>query len=213
MSTLALDGILVVIILLNFRLVGTGRLRAAIQCVAFQGALLGMIPLLVQGFGLRVVSIAVATIVLKAMVIPALLMRAMRSQRIHREIEPLISQTASLVIVALGSGLALAFAQSLPVRASDAVGLLIPASLSTTLTGAVILTTRVKAITQVVGYLVLENGIFIFGTLLLEPLPFLVEIGVLLDLFVAVFVMAIMINHISREFDSIHTDRLSALRE
>ena len=52
------------------------------------------------------------------------------------------------------------------------------------------------------GYLVLENGIFIFGLLLLEAMPFLVEVGVLLDLFVGVFVMGIIIYHINREFAS-----------
>ena len=80
-----------------------------------------------------------------------------------------------------------------------------PASLATVLTGFLLLTTRRKAITQVVGYLVLENGIFLFGLLLLEAMPFLVEVGVLLDLFVGVFVMGIIIHHINREFASIGT--------
>jgi hydrogenase-4 component E len=65
----------------------------------------------------------------------------------------------------------------------------------------------------VVGYLVLENGIFIMGLTLLEAMPFLVEIGALLDLFVGIFVMGIIINHINREFSSLDTARLSALKE
>ena len=81
------------------------------------------------------------------------------------------------------------------------------------LSGFLILTTRRKAITQVVGYLILENGIFIMGLTLLEAMPFLVEIGVLLDLFVGIFVMGIIINHINREFSSLDVARLSALRE
>ena len=76
-----------------------------------------------------------------------------------------------------------------------------------------ILTTRRKAITQVVGYLVLENGIFVMGLALLEAMPLLVEAGVLLDLFVGIFVMGIIINHISREFSSMDTARLSSLKE
>ena len=88
-----------------------------------------------------------------------------------------------------------------------------PASLATVLTGFLVLTTRRKAITQVVGYLVLENGIFIFGLLLVEAMPFLVEIGVLLDLFVGVFVMGIIIDHINREFSSLDTEHLTSLRE
>ena len=81
------------------------------------------------------------------------------------------------------------------------------------LTGFLILTTRRKAITQVVGYLVLENGIFVMGLALLEAMPLLVEAGVLLDLFVGIFVMGIIINHISREFSSMDTARLSSLKE
>ncbi|HTW95432.1 MAG TPA: hypothetical protein VMD30_11590, partial [Tepidisphaeraceae bacterium] len=80
-------------------------------------------------------------------------------------------------------------------------------------TGFLLLTTRVKALTQTIGYLVLENGVFIFGLLLLEAVPFLVEIGVLLDLFVGVFVISIIIHHINREFASLDTRRLSALKE
>ena len=83
--------------------------------------------------------------------------------------------------------------------------LIVPAAFSTVLTGFLLLTTRIKAITQVLGYLVLENGIFMFGMLLLEAMPFLVEVGVLLDLFVGVFVMGIIIHHINREFASIDT--------
>ena len=81
------------------------------------------------------------------------------------------------------------------------------------LTGFIMLTTRRKAITQVVGYLILENGIYIMGLALLDAMPFLVEVGVLLDLFVAIFVMGIIINHISREFRSTDVARLSSLKE
>ena len=65
---------------------------------------------------------------------------------------------------------------------------------------------------QVVGYLVLENGIFIMGLGLLDAMPFLVEIGVLLDLFVAIFVMGIILNHISREFGRTDAAELTSLK-
>jgi len=89
----------------------------------------------------------------------------------------------------------------------------VPASFATVLTGFLVLTTRRKAITQVVGYLTLENGVFVFGLLLVEAIPFLVEFGVLLDLLVAVFVMGIIMNHIQREFSSLSTEHLTSLRE
>jgi hydrogenase-4 component E len=70
-----------------------------------------------------------------------------------------------------------------------------------------------KAISQAIGYLVLENGIFIFGLLLFEAMPFLVELGVLLDVFVGIFVISIIIHHINREFASMDTRRLSTLKD
>ncbi|HEU4428038.1 MAG TPA: hydrogenase, partial [Myxococcota bacterium] len=72
---------------------------------------------------------------------------------------------------------------------------------------------RRKAITQVVGYLVLENGIFLMGLTLHEAMPLLVELGVLLDLLVGVFVIGIVLNHINREFSSLDVTRLDTLRE
>jgi len=64
----------------------------------------------------------------------------------------------------------------------------------------------------VLGYLVLENGIFVFGTLLAEAMPLMVEAGVLLDLLVGVFIMGIVMDQIQREFSTLNTERLSALK-
>jgi len=94
----------------------------------------------------------------------------------------------------------------LPLTTQHSAFLVVPASLATVWTGLLMLTTRRKAIMQVLGYLILENGIFLFGLLLLEAMPFLVEIGVLLDLFTGVFVMGIIIHHINREFSSSSTE-------
>jgi hydrogenase-4 component E len=105
------------------------------------------------------------------------------------------------------------FAQKLPLAPEHRDLLFVPASIATLMTGFLILTTRKKAISQVIGYLVLENGIFIFGLLLAEAMPFMVEAGALLDLLVGIFVMGIVINHISREFSTVDTSRLQTLRE
>jgi hydrogenase-4 component E len=114
---------------------------------------------------------------------------------------------------AVGSGLAIVFSDTLPLAEQHADLLLVPASLATVWTGFLLLTTRKKAIMQVLGFLILENGIFLFGLLLLEAMPFLVEVGVLLDLFTGVFVMGIIVHHISREFPSISTKHLEELKE
>ena len=85
--------------------------------------------------------------------------------------------------------------------------------LATLIIGLIVLITRSKAITQVVGYLMLENGIYLFGLTQSQRVPFLVEVGVLLDVFVGVFIMGIVVFHINREFDSISAANLVELKE
>jgi hydrogenase-4 component E len=80
------------------------------------------------------------------------------------------------------------------------------------MSGLFLIIARKKALTQILGYLVLENGIYTFGAALTEHQPVLIELGILLDIFAAVLVMGIAIFHINREFDHIDTDKLSGLR-
>jgi hydrogenase-4 component E len=89
----------------------------------------------------------------------------------------------------------------------------VPVSLASVIIAFIVLTTRRKALTQVVGYLVLENGVYLFGLTQTERVPFLLEAGVLLDVFVGVFIMGIVVFHINREFDSLDSVRLSALQD
>jgi hydrogenase-4 component E len=209
-----LDPLLIVVLALNFVALGVSRIRGVINAVALQGMFLGIFPLFVHPeFGLRVILLALVTIALKGFVIPGFLVHAMREADIQHEVSPVVNSMSSLLLGAVGTGLAMVFAHTLPLADRHQGLLLVPASLATVWTGFLILTTRKKAITQVVGYLLLENGIFLFGLLLLEAMPFLVEVGVLLDLFTGVFVMGIIIHHISREFASISTEHLSELKD
>ena len=207
------DALLVFVLMLNFVVLGSGRIRSLIYTVAAQGVALGVLPVLVHPAGLREALVSIGAIVLKSAVIPRMLMRAMADLPVRREVQPLVGFRTSLVLSAVATAASLLLASRLPMLGNTAVRLLVPASFATVLCGFIVLIARVKAITQVLGYLVLENGIFLFGLLLLDAMPFLVEIGVLLDLFVAIFVMGIIINHIHREFSSISTERLSTLRE
>jgi hydrogenase-4 component E len=209
-----LDPLLIAALALNFFALGVSRIRAVINAVALQGILVGTFPLFVHPeIGLRGAVLMIVTILLKGLGIPALLFRAMREADIQHEVKPLINFTGSLLLGAVGTGLALVFSSTLPLADGHAGLLLVPASLATVWTGFLMLTTRQKAIMQVLGYLLVENGIFLFGLLLLEAMPFLVEVGVLLDLFTGVFVMGIIIHHISREFASISTEHLTELKE
>jgi hydrogenase-4 component E len=209
-----LDPLVIVVLALNFVALGVSRIRGVINAVAFQGVLLGLLPLLVHSqLGLRGYLLVCVTIVLKGVVIPRFLVRAMREADIQHEVNPVVNYVTSLLLGAAGTGLALMFTYTLPLEGRPEETVLVPASLATVWTGFLMLTTRRKAIMQVLGYLLLENGVFLFGLLLLEAMPFLVEVGVLLDLFTGVFVMTIIIHHISREFASISTEHLTELKE
>lgn len=236
-----LDLLLILVLLFNFFVLVTNRLPNAIFLVGLQGAAIGLMPLLVHEsahkLDLRVTILAIATVVIKGLAIPRMLFVALRSVGIQREIHPIFGFIPSLLMGLIGTALALLFSSTLPLRpigadsakavvdGAKAVAdqaaqtsqvfqhLLVPTALSTVLCGFLILVTRVRAITQALGYLMLENGIFLFGLLLVEAMPFQVELGVLLDLFVAIFVMGIIIQHISRGFESDSTHHLSALKE
>lgn len=204
--------LLILVILLNFFTLGSSRLGSCIRAVAAQGALLALLPLVTHPFTGRILLLAAGTLALKGVLIPWILFRAIREVRIRRDIEPLIGYIPTMILGALITSGAFIFSDYLPLLPEHKGGLFIPASLATLFIGFLLLMARRKAITQVLGYLVLENGIFIFGALLAEAMPLMVEAGVLLDLLVAVFVMGIVLDQINREFSSLDTERLSALK-
>jgi hydrogenase-4 component E len=199
---------------LNLLALGSSRLPAVIRAMSVQGVILGTMPVLMEHeLDWRVVVIALATMAGKGLVIPSLLRRAMRTAQIDRELEPLIGYVPSLLLGAAGTIAALALAQVLPLLPEHRGSLLMPGALATVFTGFILLVGRNKAISQVCGYLILENGIYIFGLLLIESMPLMVEGGVLLDLTVGVFIIGIIVDRIQRTFDSLDTRKLTALRE
>lgn len=206
--------IIVLIILLDLSLAVTGALATCIRLVAVQGVVAGLLPLL-AGHGAphwRAVLFALVIVALKGAVFPWLLTRARDRSGARKDVEPLISYPAS-ILLCLGAFIASSWLGSrLPLPETE-VAWIVPASLSTVFTGFLLITTRSKAITQVLGYLVIENGIYIFGLALFVEQPLMVEFAILLDVFVAVFVMGIAIFHISREFDHIDTAELSELND
>lgn len=204
---------LLMVVLTDFWALGTTRLSSMIRATAFQGALLAVLPLgLYSARSPHVIGLAIGTLVIKTFLLPVLLHRAIREAAVRREVEPLIGFTASLCLGAIAVALSFGIAQRLPLPESQ-TALLVPVALSTVVVGLLVLTTRTKALTQVVGYLILENGIYVFGLSQAERVPFLVELGVLLDILVGVFIMGIVVFHINREFDSLSSARLTELKE
>ncbi len=200
---------------LNLLALGTNRLPSLIRAVSLQGMILGVMPVLMEHEALdwKVMVVALATVLGKGLVIPALLRRAMRAANIDREIEPFIGFVPSLLLGASGTIAAVALARALPLLPEHAGTLLVPGAIASVLTGFILLIGRAKAISQVCGYLILENGIYLFGLLLIHSTPLLVESGILLDLTVGVFVIGIIVDRIQRAFDSLVTRKHTSLHE
>lgn len=205
--------LLLLVVLTDLAVLGSSRLRTCIRAVAAQGLLLGLLPVaLASHYTVHVVALSAGTVLVKAVVLPLFLLWAIREAAVRREVEPLVGYIASLLLGAAAVAAGFAISARLPVPdVSEPV--LVPVALATVMIGLIVLTTRRKALTQVVGYLMLENGIYLFGLTQTESVPFLLEIGVLLDIFAGVFIMGIVVFHINREFDSLDSSHLTELRD
>jgi hydrogenase-4 component E len=217
MSGLA-DLLLLVAVALDLYVVASSRLVTCVRACAAQGIALALLPIALSWGAVRahlvhVAILSVGTLAVKAFIIPVLLLRAIRVANVRREVEPFVSLHLSVLIATGLIGLSFWLASMLAMPAPMPSALVVPIAFSTLLIGFLVLVSRKKAITQVVGYLLIENGIYIFGQGLVAETPFVVELGILLDLLVGVFVMGIAIHQISREFDHIDTERLSTLKD
>ncbi len=207
--------LLIAMVLLGLTVLGSNRVAGSIRLVAVQGAVLAVLLFVsrISDVTLNLIVLVVLTIALKGWAIPWLLFRSIRAARVKREIDPFLGQTFSLVLGTAAIGLAFALSGALPLPHEAGSALIVPVSLATLFTGFLLLVTRKQAVTQVLGYLVMENGILAFSLALGNELPTLVEMGILLDIFVAVFVMGITIYQISREFDNIDANNLRELND
>ena len=208
------DIVMIFLVLTNLMLLGSSRLSACIRTVAAQGIVLGLLPLQLNGWSLELhlVIFSAAIIALKGIVFPWMLSGTLRELKTQREIEPFIGYGISLVLGTVILMICIWLGSRLPLPEPATSPLIVPVVFFTIMSGLFLIVSRKKALTQVLGYLVLENGIYTFGVALVDKQPMLVELGILLDIFVAVFVMGIAIFHINREFDDIDTDKLSGLR-
>jgi hydrogenase-4 component E len=209
-----MDLLLVILLLTNLMILGSGSLGACIRLVAVQGFVLGLLPLLAgKTLTVRLVMIAAGSMALKGFVFPWLLSRARREAGIRREIGPAVGYTMSLAFGVGAAGIALWLSSRLPLPPGTRSTQVLPLALFMIQIGLFLIVSRNTALSQVLGYIVLENGIYACGVGLALREHLLVELGVLLDVFVAVFVMGIIIFHISREFDHIDVDQLSRLKD
>ena len=213
---LPLETILSLIILTDLALLGVGRLGHLLRLAALQGALLASTPLLIAGTEppeFHLLLLCLAVFLIKAVGFPLLLAKTMRKIGVPATVESYVGFGPTVACGLAGLAVSFWLESRLQIPAQAFFGLLIPASLTTILAGLLLIIARRKALTQVVGYLIMENGIFLFGAPMSSQNAVWVELSILLDVFVAVFVMGIAIHHINRTFESIDVDRFCSLRD
>jgi len=210
------DLLFILVLVLDLFVLASSRLRAGIRAVAAQGGLLALLPVALASDATEVRHVAVlalGALAVKGVGIPWLLARATRESTVSREARPLLGFMPSLVLGGLGIVVAIWSSADLPLPVPGMHPLLVPTAIGTVWCGLLLLVTRRKAVGQVLGFLILENGVFVLGLLLSDFMPAMVEVGVLLDLLAAVFVMGLVMTDIQRAFSSLDTEKLSALRD
>jgi hydrogenase-4 component E len=204
----------VLLILSCLWLLGSSRLHVAIRVVAIQGILLGVLPVVRSmgdaiHFGIWVLGLS--TIISKGILLPWLMNTCLRLSGIRKEIEPFVGFGPSLLCGTALLGLAVWITDRLQLTQVPQV--LLISSFFAILAGLFLMVTRRKAITQSLAYLVMENGVYGVGVSMSLDFPFIVELGILLDVFVGVFLMGNLLFHLDREFEHLDADKLTELSD
>ena len=187
-------------------------LRAVVKALALQGVALGAVAL-VLGVHHRdgvLVAIAGLIFVAKGLVIPALLRRVVAADPASREVAPLVNVPASLVGAGALTFLAYGTTRSVVALVPTAAGRLIPLGFATMLIGFSVMVVRRKAVSQIVGLLLVDNGIALVAFLATAGVPLLVELGASLDVLLVVVVLRVLTAQLRARFG---VDDLDQLRE
>lgn len=210
--------ILVVTLLSVLLSLGSSRLMVLVRIMALQGVMVSLTPIFLKSHGSldtgAIIFFQIMTLI-KGLLIPGLLYMAVKRVKIKREIEPIIGYHASilsgLVIIIVSVFITNNLRLSLPVGHD----MVLITAITTMASGFFLMMARSKAITQVIGYLMLENGIYLIGTALTDHrhTVYVVEFGVLLDLLVGVMVMGIILHNINSAFSDVDTTLLGRLKD
>ena len=158
--------------------------------------------------------VAAGVLVLRAVVLPVLLLRALAGAGVaQRETKPLVNVAASLLAAAVLAMIAYAVAQPLVELAPSPATQAIPIGLTVVLIGLFVLVTRRHALSQLVGFLLMDNGITAIGFLTTSGVPLVVELGVSLDVLFAVLVLQILATRMRATFGDTDLDELRELHD
>lgn len=209
-----MTNVLLIIFMISLLYLGIAhRLLTYIKIIAFQGMLLFGVTFieLIQINIANLAFILIETIVFKAIAIPLFLNYVIKKNKINRDAEPFLPNFISLVIITLI--IIATFILSNEVADTHVSKIYFVVALSTLFSGLYIIVTRNKIITHVMGYLVIENGVFILSLAVGNKMPLLVNIGILLDIFASVFLLGIFVNKIGDVLKDVDVSQLKNLKD
>lgn len=197
---------------------GATRLVALVQIMVLQGIMVSLTPLFLKSdvaLGSGAIIFYQLMLLIKGLLIPGLLYMAVKKISIKREIEPFIGYHASILAGLVILIVAVFITGNLQLKLIEGHSLVLITAITTMASGFFLMMARRKALTQVIGYLMLENGIYLIGTALTKHSHtiYVVEFGVLLDLLVGVMIMGIILHNIQSAFDDIDTTLLGRLKD
>jgi hydrogenase-4 component E len=189
------------------------RIITYVRVLAVQGFILFGVTFLqlkdIQTWNL--VLIMLETVVFKALAVPMFLSYLIKRNRITRETEPYLPHFISLLIITMIVVVTVLLANSIQDTHLDKIFFIV--SLSTLFTGLYFIASRKKIITHVMGYLMIENGVFVLSLAVGNDMPNLVNLGIMLDVFASVLILGIFLNKIGDVFKDVDVDQLSNLKD
>jgi hydrogenase-4 component E len=194
--------------------VAARRLDSAIWLLVTQGLLLGATAgaIAVTTGAVHVYVAAALTVVIKAVVLPTILFRVLRAVRVRREVELVLSTRAALLLAVGAVLVAYRAAGTLDLPGAVPSQHALPVAVALVLIGLGLMIGRKKALSQIAGLIIMENGVYLAALVVTLGLPLAVELGVFFDLLVGVLLLGVFAYRINQTFDTINTDRLRALR-
>jgi len=208
------DTLLAMVLLSVLISFGSSRLPALIKVIAFQGVAVSIVPLFMgHEMTWGGIVFTLATLLIRGIGIPVYLSRAIKKVAIHREVEPVVGYHASLLagLVLIVAAIYVSPKFNLPV--GKGYILLLPSAITLIVAGMFLLMARRNAIAMVLGYIMMENGIYLVGTTFSMRAQHIVEFGILLDVLAGVMIMAIILQNIKKTFNDVNTTLLRTLKE
>jgi hydrogenase-4 component E len=209
-----MTNVLLIIFIISLLYVSiANRIITYVRVLALQGFILFGVTFLqlhdIQTWNL--VLILLETIVFKAIAVPVFLSYLIKRNKITRETEPYLPHFISLIIITMIVVITVLLANSIEDTHLDKIFFIV--SLSTLFTGLYFIASRKKIITHVMGYLMIENGVFVLSLAVGNEMPNLVNLGIMLDVFASVLILGIFLNKIGDVFKAVDVDQLSNLKD